>query len=222
MKIVSWNCNGKFREKYKDISKFDADIYVIQECENPTKYPHSEYYKFANNYLWLGTSDDRGLGVFAKRDIKIDLLDWESYCLKLFLPIRVNDAFDLIAVWTKRPYIEEYYIYQSIHMAKFNEKTIIMGDFNSNSMWDYQHGDRSHSAVVKELETLRLISAYHYTKNEEQGKETVPTFFMHKNPIKKYHIDYCFINSKKIKSFYVDSGNWLKLSDHVPIVLDTF
>ena len=34
MKIVTWNCNGNFREKYKEIIK-DEDrntIYVIQEC----------------------------------------------------------------------------------------------------------------------------------------------------------------------------------------------
>ena len=37
MKIISWNCNGKFREKFKDIIEEDADIYVIQECEDPVK-----------------------------------------------------------------------------------------------------------------------------------------------------------------------------------------
>ena len=29
IKIVSWNCNGKFREKFKEIIEEDADIYVI-------------------------------------------------------------------------------------------------------------------------------------------------------------------------------------------------
>ena len=29
MKIISWNVNGKFREKFTSIIEEDADIYVI-------------------------------------------------------------------------------------------------------------------------------------------------------------------------------------------------
>lgn len=32
MKIVSWNCNCKFQEKFKYILETNADIYIIQEC----------------------------------------------------------------------------------------------------------------------------------------------------------------------------------------------
>lgn len=35
MKIVSWNANCKFREKYEEVAKLGADIYVVQVCENP-------------------------------------------------------------------------------------------------------------------------------------------------------------------------------------------
>lgn len=46
MKIVSWNCNKIFREKYKDIAEENADIYVICECENPVKHEGTDYSEF--------------------------------------------------------------------------------------------------------------------------------------------------------------------------------
>lgn len=32
--IISWNCNGTFRENFKVIIKLNYNIAVIQECEN--------------------------------------------------------------------------------------------------------------------------------------------------------------------------------------------
>ena len=55
LKIVSWNCNGKFREKFTEIIEEDADIYVIQECEDPSQSSEEEYREFAGeNYIWTG------------------------------------------------------------------------------------------------------------------------------------------------------------------------
>ena len=65
MRIVSWNCNGKFREKFKKIKELDADIYVIQECENPQSYAGTAYRGFAKNYIWNGENKNKGLGIFA-------------------------------------------------------------------------------------------------------------------------------------------------------------
>ena len=43
MKILSWNCNCRFRDKYHLLDKYNADILIIQECENPQHSSNSEY-----------------------------------------------------------------------------------------------------------------------------------------------------------------------------------
>lgn len=63
MKIVSWNATGKFREKYKAILELDADIYVIQECENPETRKNPGYRDFFKNYHWAGVYSYKGLMV---------------------------------------------------------------------------------------------------------------------------------------------------------------
>ena len=65
MKIISWNANGKFSEKFPAILEEDADIYVIQECENPEIVNSKEYAEFASNYYWIGENQYYGLGIFA-------------------------------------------------------------------------------------------------------------------------------------------------------------
>lgn len=221
MKIISWNCNCKFREKYKEIKKYDADIYVIQECENPQTILDEEYKKFANNYIWIGDNENKGLGIFAKEYINIEKNDWENYCLRYFCSVKVNNSFDLIAIWACSPYIEEYYIYQNINIPNYNLNTVIIGDFNSNKKWDKEHGKRNHSAVVKELNELGLESAYHYISKEAQGKESKNTFYLYRHKDKGYHIDYCFCNPSKIVNYKIlDDKNFAQYSDHRPILLD--
>lgn len=54
MKIITWNCNGAFRKKYEAISALDADVYIIQECEDPIQTKDQGYKDFASNYIWIG------------------------------------------------------------------------------------------------------------------------------------------------------------------------
>ena len=55
MKIVTWNSQSKFAENFKEIKKQNADIYVIQECENPQITKSEEYGDFASNSIGLET-----------------------------------------------------------------------------------------------------------------------------------------------------------------------
>ena len=220
MKIISWNCNGKFREKHKYITQEQADIYVIQEFENPELYT-KEFNNTFSNYVWFGDNKNKGLAIFVKGDISLKNNSWPFYCLRNFISVKINNKYDLVGIWACSPYIEEYYVYQSINIDKYSENTILIGDFNSNAMWDKKHGKRNHSIVVSELEKINIVSAYHHFYKEEQGKESRATFYLYRHSDKPYHIDYCFANSHKMKNFEILNDNkWLKLSDHLPILVE--
>lgn len=221
MKIVSWNCNGCFRKKIDALLQLRADLYIIQESENPAKLPSSITEKFTT-YEWIGHNNNKGLLIFSTNETTINVMPWPTYGLKHFLPIRVNNYFTIIAIWTVSPaYIEEYYIFQQLYIQRYDKNTIIIGDFNSNSQWDSKHKERNHSTVVQQLETLNLLSAYHYSHHEPQGKESQNTFYLHKNTHKGYHIDYCFLHPSLLIAFDIEPFNvWSCYSDHCPLIVD--
>lgn len=222
MRIVSWNCGGSFREKFQLIQSLQADIYVIQECENPVETRHNAYASFANNHLWCGKSKNKGLGIFASNTVQMTENNWEKPDLHCFLSANINAQFDLVGVWACKPYIEEYCSYQQININRINSSTVIIGDFNSNRLWDKKHGQKNHSSVVARLANKGLSSAYHYTTGEEQCQESIATFYMHRNLTKPYHIDHCFVANQRLSHYKIceNANDWLKSSDHIPIVLD--
>lgn len=231
MKVITWNCNGALRNKFESLLKYDADIHIIQECENPAETKNNEFIKWSENYLWIGDTKNRGLGVFAKPNYQLRKLDWpeiyKDHRVKYFLPVSVNETFDVLAVWTHQNnspnfgYIGQLWKYLQINKSKLNE-SIIIGDFNSNSIWDEWDRWWNHSDVVKELKELGIVSLYHKFYNENHGKETQPTFYLHRNIKKPYHIDYCFASKKfvnKMKDVTVGKyEKWQDLSDHSPMI----
>ena len=140
--------------------------------------------------------------------------------MECFCSVNINDIYDVIGVWCCGNYIEDYYVWQEIYKNKFHKNTIIFGDFNSNSIWDNLHDKRNHTQVVLNLNELGFDSIYHYLKKEKQGKETMPTFFQYRHLDKPYHIDYCFAYPSLIKSFKILDINYLKFSDHLPILIE--
>ncbi len=227
MKIVSWNCNGAFRRKISAIETLMADILVIQECENPATSKDNDYKQWARNYIWTGENKHKGLGIFASSEHTITDNGWENDGTKYFISARINNQFDLIAVWShhaKSPtfqYIGQFWKYLQINKYKLSE-AIIAGDFNSNKKWDKSDRWWNHSDVVRELEEINIRSLYHEFYRYQQGEEQHPTFFLHKSEMKPYHIDYIFAHSVRfphITNFEIgDATKWLSISDHLPII----
>jgi endonuclease/exonuclease/phosphatase family metal-dependent hydrolase len=141
----------------------------------------------------------------------------------------VNEDFQLLGVWThsnKSPnfgYMGQFWKYLQINFELF-EHIIIAGDFNSNAIWDQWDRWWNHTDVVKILQEKNIESIYHLLNSEKHGNEMKPTFFLQKNIEKSYHIDYFFVSKdfQKPIDFKVEShDNWIEISDHVPLILET-
>ncbi len=230
MRIVTWNCNSGFRNKVNLLDAFDADVLVIQECEEPSKkYP--DYRNWAGKHIWAGTNPNRGIGIFVKPDMTISRLGWSHDNASHFLPVIVNETWQIVGVWTqkgseaKSNYIGQLGKFLEVNKEKIDPKTVLCGDFNSNPQLDKPNAHWSHLKCVAELHGRGLTSLYHETRLEAHGEESCPTFFMYRNQLMPFHLDYVFVHrsvslNKECSLIMGEAAHWLKHSDHLPLVFD--
>ena len=237
MKIVTWNANGKFMKNFSVILKEDpvmkdADIYVIQECTDPSRSDSKEYVKLDPEYNWvdwIGDDErpDYGLGIIAKKEtVEMKVWNLDDKGLRYFIPVTVNDDFNLLAVWTridkgesnaKYPKLITNYYEEHKDSGFFNEDMIICGDFNCDKRAKYKKHGENVDEMIDKLSEISLIDVYHDIEGEEEGKESIPThIWTHKKP---FHVDHVFAAKGKVKCLQIgDADEWLEYSDHMPIV----
>lgn len=220
LKIVSWNCNGKFREKFNEIIDLEADIYVIQECEDPAQSTEEEYKEFAgDNYFWTGNLHYKGLGIFAKDDVKLERIE-DNGEFQHFIPVRVNDEFNLLGVWAMSKYVEMIHDYFDANEELFDENLVMCGDFNSNEVFNGHHPKaKNHTVLDEKLVSKGLKSVYHEITGDEQGCEKSKTFFQARHLNNPFHLDFVYAAENVVKDFEIlDHYRWVTVSDHLPLV----
>ncbi|MCM1005793.1 MAG: hypothetical protein NC402_05795 [Prevotella sp.] len=227
MKIVSWNANSKFREKYNEILRLDADVYVIQECENPATCKDAEYRAFFANAFWAGQYNYKGLMVLTTRpDVKLERLNWPGDDKRYFIPLRVNDRFTLVGAWACDPYCEELFDWVEVVKNRLDDETVIIGDLNSNVVLDPKHlrkSGKSFGMVLQTLTAFDIEDMWHYHHKEEQGKESTPTFYLYRHLDKPYHLDHCLANKELVSDIKIHARwQWLTLSDHLPVEIEVY
>jgi exonuclease III len=220
-----------FRKKADFILTQKPDILIVPECECQDKLKFKEETLLPADIFWDGINVNKGLGVFSYSRYKFRLLDVYNPVFKHVFPLLVTGGqfdFTLFVIWANNPadpdgsYITQIWKAITYYGPLLTERpTILMGDFNSNVIWDKKHRSSNHSNVVEFLETKNIFSTYHFHYQESQGQETRPTLFMYRHQDKPYHIDYCFASADfidKLKDVEVGRYNdWKQCSDHVPL-----
>ena len=258
MRIVSWNCHYGFDEKkLETIKEYNADILVIPECREKdmegSGYDKNHYdwygdHKEAENLAENIRADrDLGIGVFWKDGIKIDQKqEWKDDLhynsdFRYLVPYKVEvnfETFTLIAVWTKNKmdvsdpldYVQKAHaaIDQYENIGFLNDRVVLIGDFNSNTIWDvYYREGWKHSDLVKKLEKKGIINCSKFSEDK------FCTYQYKTNKSSKQVVDdYCFASADlaKLATFTVPSSDeweendgikrWKGLSDHCPIIVD--
>lgn len=232
MKIIIWNANMAFRRKADVILKHEPDILVVPECECNERLTFKNEFPDHSDFFWYGDNPSKGLGIFAYNDFKIELLENHNLTFRFVVPLLIsskNERFVLIAVWAQKPHVSDNYGIHLYEAIKFyedvfeNENVIVAGDFNSSSIWDKPNREANHSNIVRALNGFGLASAYHFFYKSIQGNENHATLYFRKNKEKEYHIDYCFLSAKLLEKLdRVEVGGfeeWIKFSDHVPLIV---
>jgi exonuclease III len=229
MKLVSWNCNMALGRKWPRLSQFKADIYVIQECsQSDLNHIGSE---FGLSDHWIGSNPHKGLGLLVRKPFEV--VDFQHTGLTWIGCAKISGPKDLTLypVWTGIPKADRSLRYiRQIHLLLDRLATnppvgnvVVVGDFNSNTIWDKEHGDRCHSKAVERLAGLGLRSAFHELTKIPQGAENkvAPTIYFRKNLDLPYHIDCLFASEGLLDSIeHLEIGkhqDWLALSDHMPL-----
>lgn len=234
MKLITWNCNMAFRKKADVILAHRPDILIVQECEHPDKIDFRLHKKAPQSVRWFGNNPNKGLGIFVYADYTVTLHPSYNESIRWVVPLVVKDGnhrYTLFAIWAHNPqdpdgqYVTQVWKalqqYQTL-IKKTN--TILIGDFNSNTIWDRPKREGNHSTVVAHLQQRNIHSVYHRQHLQIQGSEKHPTFYLYRHQAKPYHLDYCFasgdwmarLTSVKLGRFH----HWKKYSDHVPLMVN--
>jgi exonuclease III len=239
MKLVSWNCKVGFNEqKVKYIKKYDADLYIIQECIEKDFININKYFK--NNSFFCDNIDSKyGVGLFSDK-FEFNILPEHNVSFRYIVPYKIfsNDyEFILFSIWTKDKnennkkieYTEQ--TWKAINFDGYKKylssSIILVGDFNSNNFWEnnyIKNKVHSHNDIIEKLHEYNIESVYHKYHNCANGNEKDPTLLWQMDINKRFHIDYCFISKNyKIKSINICSlKDWEKnkLSDHCPLIIE--
>ena len=226
MRIITWNCNLSLSRKLHRILDLAPDIAIFQECEKDLKGIPDGW-----EYIWFGHNPKKGIGILSSNS-KIELDSNFDETWTYFLPINVNNGnLKLLATWAYNHRADRFGddktgmalgVLEKLKEWMSSGSIIMVGDFNNSVVWDKPNGNNNFKDIASTLYGLDMVSAYHSDRNEEYGAESKATFFHTKKRNKPFCIDHVFCHSSlNVKNVVIgDYDEWIKDSDHVPVIVD--
>jgi len=222
-----------FRKKCQFVDITNIDVMIVQECEAPERFDKVDHGLNYNQFLWCGDNIHKGVGVFVFGDYHVEIRKDYNKEFRYIIPIVVtgpNTKYNLYAIWAMPHPTNRRLSYVGQILAALNyyndlnsENMILIGDFNSNAIWNGVKKYGNHADLIHRLNEDDIFSIYHRLFNEEHGEESIPTQYMYKHLDKPYHLDYCCMSdSLFLDDLSFDIGSykdWKAYSDHMPITI---
>ena len=201
MRVVTWNCQGGFRNKANAILALKPDILCVQEMECPDWIDFSKHYAKPNSIIWYGERKVKGLGVLSYNSASVSKIESHNELFRHVLPVEcVIDSvkMNIFNVWTKQKGKSESrditYIDYVIEALPFYsdlnyDKSMFIGDFNADTV--VTTGQRFEKAISL-FESYGMKSLYHEYSKSDFNEEKQPTYYYRRDIRKPFHIDYAF------------------------------
>jgi exodeoxyribonuclease III len=180
-----------YQKKANFILAYKPDVLIVSECEHPDKLLFPTDTPRPEDVLWFGENPHKGLGIFSYSHYRFQVLDTHNVCFRKIIPILVTGGendFNLFAIWANNPtdpdgqYVE--HIWKALHYDDkllIDNQAVLIGDFNSNTIWDRKRRESNHSDVVKLLAVKKIFITYHLHHKQSQGTEEHPTLYLYRH-----------------------------------------
>jgi len=233
VRVISWNCQGGYRNKIDKILELNPDIVIIQECESLDSLRSFCKEKIPLKSFWFGGFyPHKGLGVFFYKDYQILSME-NDISIEFIVPMKIMNNFEfyLFAIWAMAPMGKDkgksytYQIEKTITKHEGilrNNLSILIGDYNTPNI--EKPVEKTGFMVVEEFKKLEVFSAYHEYFKKGYGEHNHYTFYQHKKTEFKHMLDYCFASRSIVEKISkVEIGkyeDWIEYSDHCPLIVE--
>ena len=225
LRLIAWNCHhGSVSRCLSDLAGYSPDVVFLQECAPAETLPLTGQFAArrinARKGIALGT---------PHRDYRLAKTRSRARAGQAFLCASVQGpvSFTALGIWGQTPhYVNDVMrTLDAYETVLRSGPSVVMGDLNSGTDLN-KPGNPSnrHARVLARLTDLGLISAYHAFHRIAHGREAHPTYRHLRNPLRPWHIDFCFVpaswegNLKHVD--VIDGDDWAGRSDHLPLKID--